>query len=201
VLQSSEKYRLQTLTAPVHGTVQQLAVHTEGGVVTPAEAFLAIVPADSHLEIEAMISNRDIGFVHEGQEVAVKIDTFNFTKCGLLHGKVQTVSQDAIARDKAAGRLGQQTATLAPRMTAANPEARNSSTYTTASWRACNNSTSNRISFVDGLGTDFIFALQEEMIEAGTTAGLCWTRPAVPTKSTIRAAAISKIPERMKASR
>jgi hemolysin D len=100
LVQASEKYRLQTLTAPVDGTVQQLAVHTEGGVVTPAEALMAIVPADSHLEIEAMVSNRDIGFVHAGQDVAVKIETFNFTKYGLLHGTVQTVSQDAITRDK-----------------------------------------------------------------------------------------------------
>jgi hemolysin D len=106
LVQASEKYRLQTLPAPVDGTVQQLAVHTEGGVVTPAQALLVVVPADSHLEIEAMVSNRDIGFVHEGQETAVKIDTFNFTKYGLLHGKVQTVSQDAIARDKPAGASG-----------------------------------------------------------------------------------------------
>lgn len=100
--QAAQKYKLQTLTAPVDGTVQQLAVHTEGGVVTPAQALLAIVPADSKLEIEAMISNRDIGFVRTGQEAAIKIDTFNFTKYGLLHGNVLTVSQDAIARNKPA---------------------------------------------------------------------------------------------------
>ena len=44
LVQATEKYRLCTLTAPVDGTVQQLAVHTEGGVVTPAQALLAIVP-------------------------------------------------------------------------------------------------------------------------------------------------------------
>lgn len=104
--QAEQKYRLQTLTAPVDGTVQQLAVHTEGGVVTPAQALLMIVPADSNLEIEAMISNRDIGFVYAGQDAGIKVDTFNFTKYGLLHGKVISVSQDAITRatpsDKAA---------------------------------------------------------------------------------------------------
>jgi hemolysin D len=96
--QAEQKYRLQTLTAPVDGTVQQLAVHTEGGVVTPAQALLVIVPADSNLEIEAMISNRDIGFVYAGQDAGIKVDTFNFTKYGLLHGKVISVSQDAITR-------------------------------------------------------------------------------------------------------
>ena len=82
------------------GTVQQLAVHTVGGVVTAAQQLMAIVPADSRLEVEAMVSNRDIGFVHAGQSAAVKIDTFNFTRYGLLHGTVNSVSQDAIVRDK-----------------------------------------------------------------------------------------------------
>ena len=97
--QAAQKFRLQTLTSPVDGTVQQLAVHTEGGVVTPAQELMAIVPADSHLEIEAMVSNRDIGFVQAGQKAAVKVDTFDYTKYGLLHGEVVTVSQDAILRN------------------------------------------------------------------------------------------------------
>jgi len=100
--QAAQKYRLQTLTAPVDGTVQQLAVHTEGGVVTPAQALLVLVPADSQLEIEAMVSNRDIGFVHDGQEAQVKIDTFNFTKYGLLRGTVKSISQDAVTMDRPA---------------------------------------------------------------------------------------------------
>ena len=67
----------------------------------PREAALAVVvPADSHIEIEAMVSNRDIGFVHAGQEAEIKIDTFSFTRYGLLNGKVLSVSQDAITRDK-----------------------------------------------------------------------------------------------------
>src|SRR5262249_44867370 len=75
VVEATKKFRLQTLTAPVNGTVQQLAVHTEGGVVTPAQLLMSIVPADSHLEIEANVTNHDIGFVHAGQDVAIKVDT------------------------------------------------------------------------------------------------------------------------------
>ena len=82
--------------------VQQLAIHTVGGVVTPAQALLVLVPSDSRLEIEAMVSNRDIGFVRPGQAVEIKIDTFNFTRYGLLHGQVLSVSQDAIVRDRPA---------------------------------------------------------------------------------------------------
>jgi hemolysin D len=100
VIKAEQRTSLQKLTAPVDGVVQQLAIHTIGGVVTPAQALMVVVPADSRLEIEAMISNRDIGFVQVGQDAALKVDTFNFTRYGLLHGKVLTLSQDAIARDK-----------------------------------------------------------------------------------------------------
>ena len=100
VIKAEQRTKLLALTAPVDGVVQQLAVHTVGGVVTPAQALLAVVPLDSHLEIEAMVSNRDIGFVHAGQAAEVKVDTFSFTRYGLLHGEVINVSQDAITRDK-----------------------------------------------------------------------------------------------------
>ena len=67
---------------------------------------MIIVPADSHLEAEAMVSNRDIGFVREGQLAEIKVDTFNFTRYGLLHGNVVSVSQDAIVRDKPPDKSG-----------------------------------------------------------------------------------------------
>ena len=86
--------------------VQQLAVHTVGGVVTPAQTLLVIVPSDSRLEIEAMVSNRDIGFVHAGDAVEIKVDTFDFTRYGLLHGQVLSISSDSIARDAPADKAG-----------------------------------------------------------------------------------------------
>jgi hemolysin D len=100
VIKAEQKTRLQLLTAPVDGMVQQLGIHTVGGVVTPAQSLLVIVPSDSRLEIEATVSNRDIGFVHAGQEAEIKIDTFNFTRYGLLHGQVLSVSQDAIIHEQ-----------------------------------------------------------------------------------------------------
>jgi hemolysin D len=99
VIKTEERTKLQALKAPVDGTVQQLAVHTVGGVVTPAQPLLVLVPIDSHLEIEAMVSNRDIGFVEPGQQAEIKIATFNFTRYGLLHGKVLSVSHDAVGKD------------------------------------------------------------------------------------------------------
>ena len=98
---AEQRTKLQQLTAPVSGIVQQLAVHTVGGVVTPAQSLMVIVPNDSSLEIEAMVSNHDVGFVHAGDEVEIKVDTFDFTRYGLLHGRVLSISSDAIVRDAA----------------------------------------------------------------------------------------------------
>ena len=99
-IKAERKAGLQSLTAPVDGVVQQLAVHTVGGVVTPAQALAVIVPLDADLEIEAMVSNRDIGFVSQGQQAEIKVDTFNFTRYGLLHGHVLSVSRDAVSGEK-----------------------------------------------------------------------------------------------------
>src|ERR1700733_1364984 len=96
---AEQRTKLQQLTAPVSGIVQQLSVHTVGGVVTPAQSLAVIVPSDSLLEVEAMVSNHDVGFVHAGDEVEIKVDTFDFTRYGLLHGQVLSISSDSIVRD------------------------------------------------------------------------------------------------------
>lgn len=105
-VKAQQKTDEQLLRSPIDGTVQQLALHTVGGVVTPAQQLMVIVPKDSEIEVEAMIPNRDIGFVDAGQDAEIKIDTFNFTRYGLLHGKVVSVSRDAIVKDKPPDRTG-----------------------------------------------------------------------------------------------
>jgi hemolysin D len=102
LVKAEKRMHDQILRAPIAGTVQQLALHTIGGVVTPAQPLMIVVPEGGGVEVEAMIPNKDIGFVHDGDTVEIKIDTFNFTKYGLLHGKVLNVSQDALVREKPA---------------------------------------------------------------------------------------------------
>lgn len=91
---------LQVLRAPVSGTVEQLAVHTIGGVVQPAQTLMVVVPDQSKLEVEAMLPNRDAGFVHAGETAELKIEAFNYTRYGLLHGVVRTVSRDALRNER-----------------------------------------------------------------------------------------------------
>jgi hemolysin D len=87
---------LLRLKAPVAGTVQQLTVHTVGGVVQSAQPLMVIVPRQHQVEVEAFIENKDVGFVAEGQRAQVKIETFDYTKYGTVSGRVSHVSRDAI---------------------------------------------------------------------------------------------------------
>ena len=100
LIKASDIAEDQVLTSPVDGVVQQLKVHTIGGVVTAAEPLLVVVPRDQTLEVEARVLNKDIGFVRAGQSVTVKVESFPFTRYGVLKGTVISVSRDAIADEK-----------------------------------------------------------------------------------------------------
>ena len=107
-LRAAERRRqFQDLRAPVDGVVQQLSVTTVGGVVQPAQTLMVLVPCSSanaespascngSITVEAFVQNKDIGFVEQGQRVAVKLEAFNFTDYGMLEGTVTNISRDAI---------------------------------------------------------------------------------------------------------
>ena len=105
VRKAGQKTDLQKLVSPIDGVVQQLAVHTVGGVVTPAQPLLIVVPQAHPVEVEAHFENKDIGFVREGQPVEIKVETFPFTFYGTIAGKVLTVSEDAVPLEKEQGGL------------------------------------------------------------------------------------------------
>ncbi|VXB55510.1 Hemolysin D [Burkholderia sp. 8Y] len=98
---ANTRQALLSLTASVAGTVQQLAVHTVGGVVTTAQSLMEIVPDDA-LRVEAQLQNKDIGFVEVGQKVAVKVEAFPYTRYGYLTGTVDEISNNAV-QDKRLG--------------------------------------------------------------------------------------------------
>lgn len=97
---AGEHSKLLKLVAPVDGTVQQLSVHTVGGVVPAAQPLMQIVPRENVVEVEAFLENKDVGFVQTGQGAEVKIDAFDYTKYGTVKGEVRHVSQDAIPDEK-----------------------------------------------------------------------------------------------------
>lgn len=90
----------QVLTAPMAGTVQQLAVHTVGGVVNPAQGLMVVVPQEGGIEVEAQVLNKDVGFLRVGMPATVKLDAFEFTKFGALDGVVQWIAADAVKDER-----------------------------------------------------------------------------------------------------
>ena len=96
VLKANQHHEQLVLTAPIDGTVQQLQVHTLKGVVTPAQELMQIVPAGSALEVEALILNQDIGFVELNQMAEIKVNTYNFTKYGVIDAELVSIDSDAI---------------------------------------------------------------------------------------------------------
>jgi hemolysin D len=97
---TDHRQALTRLLAPVDGTVQQVAVHTTGGVVTAAQPLMVIVPDNAEVTAQVVLDNKDIGFIRPGQTAAVKLDTFNFTRYGTVAAVVRQVSADAVMDDK-----------------------------------------------------------------------------------------------------
>jgi len=100
LIKASEQARRQTIAAPEGGVVQQLAVTTLGSVVKAGQDVLVIVPPPEGLEADVTLFNKDVGFVRPGQAVAVKVDSFPYTKFGTIRGEVVHVSQDAVQDEK-----------------------------------------------------------------------------------------------------
>lgn len=99
LIKAENKSAETELRAPNDGVVEQLSMHTLHGVVLPGEHLMTIVPDTGNLTIEARLANKDVGFVHAGQTVKVKVETFNFTRYGLVEGKVIDVSRDTVDPD------------------------------------------------------------------------------------------------------
>ncbi len=94
-----EREQNRYLLSPSDGTVQQLQIHTVGGVVQAAQTLMIIVPDEAVLEVEAMALNKDIGFLHEGQHVEIKVESFPYTRYGLIDGKLRHLSRDSVEQE------------------------------------------------------------------------------------------------------
>ncbi|MBZ7980101.1 HlyD family type I secretion periplasmic adaptor subunit [Campylobacter sp. RM12642] len=90
----------QVISSPVDGYVGKLFVNTEGSSVSSNEQLISIIPIDKPLIIKANVLNQDIGYLKKGQNVAIKITTFNFQKYGKLDGILEHIGNDAIKDEK-----------------------------------------------------------------------------------------------------
>ena len=124
IRQARERRARHTLVSPVAGVVQDLAVHTQDGVVDPGTQIMAIVPRDTGLRVEAFVSNDDVGFVRPGQRATLKIATFDFRRYGTIEGTVTNVARDAVTvgAPDAAAAAGGTSGRLAQEQTAGEPD-------------------------------------------------------------------------------
>lgn len=97
--QRKSQLDLTELRAPVRGVVKNVRITTLGGVIRPGEEVMQIVPLEDDLVIQAKVSPADIAFLKPGQDVAVKIDAYDYTVYGELSGKLTYISADTLSED------------------------------------------------------------------------------------------------------
>ncbi len=85
------------------GVRRSVGLNTIGEVAQAGQQMMVIVPDGTRLEVEAMLLNKDRGFVREGQDVRIKLEAFPFTRYGTLNGEVMTVSTDAVPFEASRG--------------------------------------------------------------------------------------------------
>ncbi|WP_044417953.1 HlyD family type I secretion periplasmic adaptor subunit [Halarcobacter anaerophilus] len=86
----------KSIHAPEDGMIYNLNNSTSGRVVQSGEVIMELIPSSSPLEVEAKVLNRDIGFIHLGQKVKVKLDSFKFTKYGFIEGVITNIAKASI---------------------------------------------------------------------------------------------------------
>jgi HlyD family secretion protein len=89
--------QLVELRADQDATVLTIGKVSVGSVLTAGQQFITLVPANAPLEIEANISGSEDGYVHVGDPVAIKFDTFPYTQYGMAHGTVRIMSPDSFS--------------------------------------------------------------------------------------------------------
>ncbi|WP_404317711.1 HlyD family type I secretion periplasmic adaptor subunit [Malaciobacter canalis] len=83
------------VVSPVNGVINKLYFHTIGGIVKPGDKMAEITPIDDTLTIEAKIKTSDRALVWSGQDVSIEITAYDFSKYGLLKGKLVSISPDS----------------------------------------------------------------------------------------------------------
>jgi HlyD family secretion protein len=90
----SSRVARTAVKAPITGTIYQLNVHTEGGVVGAGETMMLIVPEGDDLVLQAMVSPNDIDQVTIGQSAKIRFPTFNARLTPEIFGTVQQIAAD-----------------------------------------------------------------------------------------------------------
>ena len=95
-----DRVKRTTLRSPVNGIVQRLYINTIGGVISPGNKIIDIVPQEDSLLVELEIKPADIAYVNVGQFARLKFSAYDFAIHGSLQGIVTFVSADTITDEE-----------------------------------------------------------------------------------------------------
>jgi HlyD family secretion protein len=87
------------IKAPITGTIYQMSVHTEGGVVAPGETLMMVLPANDDLVLQAQVTPNDINHVHEGQPAHIRFNGFSSRLVPEINATVTQVAADTTRTD------------------------------------------------------------------------------------------------------
>lgn len=96
----ADRVKQSDIRSPVNGTIKQLFVNTEGGVVQPGRDLIAIVPSEDTWLLEARVQPKDIAFLHPGQDALVKFTAYDFSVYGGLEARLEQIGADSVTDDK-----------------------------------------------------------------------------------------------------
>ncbi|MCY7327344.1 MAG: HlyD family efflux transporter periplasmic adaptor subunit, partial [Saprospiraceae bacterium] len=85
------------LTAPSDGLVKKILITTPGAKVRPGDVVMEVLPTDSVLIVEAKLKPSDVAFVRKGLRASIKLDAYDYSVYGILHGNVTYISPDALS--------------------------------------------------------------------------------------------------------
>ena len=101
-----------TLFSPVDGTIEASTLTSTGQVLESGSEVMRVVPEGSHLDIQAYLTNDEIGFVKAGQDATIKVDAFPYTQYGTINGVVLKVGKDAVSAAQAQADLADSSFTM-----------------------------------------------------------------------------------------
>ncbi|MGL4091163.1 HlyD family type I secretion periplasmic adaptor subunit [Agrobacterium cavarae] len=125
VRQAKSQFDDMTLVSPVDGIVEASTLTSTGQVLASGAEVMRIVPDGSHLDVQAFLTNDQIGFVKPGQEVTIKIDAFPYTQYGTVKGTVLQVGKDAVSAAQAQADLADSSFTANTSTSVSNSQASN----------------------------------------------------------------------------
>nr|WP_086937417.1 HlyD family type I secretion periplasmic adaptor subunit [Thaumasiovibrio occultus] len=99
--QLTDKVERLTVTSPVDGIIDKVNYNYLSAVISPGDSIADISPLENQIHGEAKIARKDLGFIEVGQEVRVKLDTYNFASYGFIVGHIASISRTSYEEDEA----------------------------------------------------------------------------------------------------